>query len=814
MVDINNDFKIDHKDITLLLKGWNTSYTNDTLNEVINNWDEDLKTEFNSKVVKANYLEGINTTIFDNAELDIKTNLAQYFNYVDVVANDSSNNIDVTIGYPVNGDLTDIAHVITELDKYNKPQPGDNTSQKHARCEIVMDGYVKRKDFYVIPSSTNECFKFYNTKNDAEEETNNIGYLDLNYESEYGFIGIDGTQNTWNQVNDKFRIGVYPYEGVGDATIIKVTILDLINNAPAKPQDYGGDNPQWNRYCLRHKALNRKLQYERADNLTCETGTSIDTLQWLDESGALLENQTGNDVNITGPYTGNEHGNKLYIKLKYEPVNYLGFKSTSRLFCRNEEATDNMQISINTPHNIVKIFDYSLLDHEYDLYGPGGSVSTESYNSPYDSNGITLSSIDHFQYQHSFGDGNVIYGSNKIREALALTIKRIEKQIRFTDEVLAKRKKELDSGTIYNGHNTRGIGTFNDELYWKGVWLNQLSIRSSTSTTPLASASVVFNNSEGRVLASFLNIYYGEDGYSDYVTHPIGTVDLLTHELIHGLGIVPSRTAFTENSVPLPQVTTETYTNTNGGRIYLRQHPLNNNYQYDEGGTMPFYTKDYYPDTCRKYQEYISSINDWNEPVTKAPIGSNIVMKIINDVDEKTPLENGGSAGTYSAHFEKFGFLTGPEVNDNFYAGLGNELMTGYFPKQPPYGIITGVTLNAAEPIYEIDSNGTLTKVFKILREDGELVPVNPTNDDLKNIPWHTYNDDYTIVPFTKEVAVLPNNNQDANIWQNNANPTIPAQYLIFNRKVLKNGSQQNRGFSFVKDMSRKYNCDCAGGHP
>ena len=195
--------------------------------------------------------------------------------------------------------------------------------------------------------------------------------------------------------------------------------------------------------------------------------------------------------------------------------------------------------------------------------------------------------------------------------------------------------------------------------------------------------------------------------YNNY--NPNAKLDIITHELLHGLGIVPSATYFDSTQIYLPKTT------------------QNNGY--------PFYPSDPYTTLCSTYKKYVDSqiINDSFNDRFVLNI-DNTTLNIVND-GTRVPLEDGGGSGTLGFHFEKsgYGYQTANNTND-FYIGFYNELMIG-FANNDHNSIITGLTLQAAKPIKEVENT---IPVYKILRDDGELLPDNPTAQDIETIPWWT----------------------------------------------------------------------------
>ena len=662
----------------------------------------------------ANYIDNnlrITTESLNDDILNIAKNLKRSYDYVNELnVNLDNNTITVELGN-YNKDL-DISSCIEEFDSYyssdiNDPDPNDDTTVRSLRCEITVDGYIKRKDFFVKSlGNAIPYFGFYeNTFNSIHDdiEGNQIENLDLNYEAEYRFVGA-GAQSLQNY---PFKIGVYPDTNTTD-------ILRLI-------QLSNGDLPVSDDGLHTMRANKEFIDDTDADKLSSMLGTEIDTLEWYDEDGNLLENQSGSDISISGADT-KSNPNRITIKLKYRPLNYLGHKTTSRLFYRCETNKSlNNQILISTPHNVVKIFDYSLLDNKYrkDLV-----TNTTLFNGK----GAITSNMEEGQSLLEF---NV-----DIRGFFIRAIQRIERLIVFSDEILKKRKQEIDNGTIFNGNKLRidprgnivgereyklsKVGLFEGQHLWKGMYMEVFATYTDSESSTVASA---FNLSEFHGRSHSFGVDINHSQYD--VSLPSGKDDTITHELFHGLGIIPSRTVYTDSSESnqiLPKVTTETM---GPDVIDIGPDPI------VEGDTLAFYPNDTYPELSAKYKEYTDSVTwtDWSDLYDEIKKGNNI------QDGSKVPLENFGGQGTQGAHFERFGFFNdNGEIGSNtqFYLGAGNELMIGYIIRGLPT-IITGLTIGAAKAVIENDG----VKVFKTFRDDGEVVPFNATNEEMDTIPWH-----------------------------------------------------------------------------
>ena len=460
-----------------------------------------------------------------------------------------------------------------------------------------------------------------------------------------------------------------------------------------------------------------------SDKLTSITSTTLDTLEWYDQSGGEIGDQTGNSSSLSDKHTQN-NSNKFSIKLKYQPVNYLGHKTTSRLFYRCQHHNSmNGQILINTPHNIVKIFDYSILDYKYDQTQTAYTFSSGP------SSGLIQANSG--QSMLEYDDEN---GKN-VRESFALSMKRIERLVVFSDEILAKRKEEIDNETIWNGEVNNGytdylstqVAKFDGVTIWKGMHMLGVEYYSDPNTNTIAYAANITRNYYGKSNEFATGINHA---VFDTFAHPTSTVDVITHELLHGLGIVPSRKVMLKNESGtfynyLPK--TEIIQKVLDFRQFIYQ---------DAAG----YPSDPYNDLCLKYKEYVDEeINNGpaNQFLSEADFGSGNVTFENSPDGNLTPLENAGGAGTSGAHFENFGYFASnnqpPQNGDNFFVGFWNELMIGSITSNAPYGVITGLTMNAIKVIKEDET----TSVFKILRDDGELLPANHTQEDRDTIPWH-----------------------------------------------------------------------------
>ncbi|MGI9554640.1 MAG: hypothetical protein ACR2M6_01595, partial [Vampirovibrionia bacterium] len=722
-----------------------------------------------TNTIVANYIDKnlrITTESLNDDILNIAKNLKRTYDYVnDLNVNLDNNTITVQLGN-YNKDL-DISSCIEEFDSYyssdiNDPDPNDDTTVRSLRCEITVDGYIKRKDFFVKSlGNAIPYFGFYeNTFNSIHDhnEENQIENLDLNYEAEYRFVGADAQ----SLQNYPFKIGVYPDTNTTDILrLIQLSDGDL---------SVSGDG-------LHTMRANKEFINDTdADKLSSMLGTEIDTLEWYNEDGNLLEDQSGSDISISGADT-KSIPNRITIKLKYRPLNYLGHKTTSRLFYRCETNKSlNNQILISTPHNVVKIFDYSLLDNKYIN---GGEIITSDMES-----GQSLLEYD-----------------PEIRTFFIRAIQRIERLIVFSNEILQKRKQEIDDDTIFTGSSIYGpsygnilyknsnVGLFEGQHLWKGMYMERFNTYTDSNTRRVASA---FNVTEWHGRSHSFAVSINLANYSNY--KPQSKDDTITHELFHGLGIIPSRKVYTDNdgiNQILPKVTTETM---GADVVPIGPDPIL------EGNDLAFYPNDSYPELCAKYKEYTDSVNwiDWTT-VNYDTITINQASNIQDG--SKVPLENYGGEGTAGFHFERYGFFNdNGEIGSNtqFYLGAGNELMNGSI-QGSPFGIITGLTIGAAKAVIETDG----VKVFKTFRDDGEVVPVNATNDEMDTIPWHKWPSD--VIAPTKLNGTVDDNNK------------ITSQFLLFNQPTTSRSTANgintiSRIEAEGNDLPSRHICKCGFG--
>jgi hypothetical protein len=561
-------------------------------------------------------------------------------------------------------------------------------------CEIKVDGYSKRKDFYV--KTVNDDFNFFETLNSITPVI-----LDLNYESEYRFIGGDDNVNL---VNHPFKIGVYPDTNQTDI----LRLIELSDNTLTVSSDGLHTMPENKKF----------INSSKADDLTSMTNTAINTLEWYDNNGNLLPNESGSSISILGTDTEN-NPNRITIKLKYKPTNYLGHKTTSRLFYRSGQQLENNingQILINTPHNVVKLFDYSLLDNKYEQ--PLFDQDTTSYY-PNDNpseipnfNSIIQPVTSSFNNSISLLEYDNAHGTN-VRNEFINSIERLERLMVYSEDYLNNRKEEIDNNTIFstdNDYTNTKVSLFNDKNIWKGMTMYKFGTYKHENSTQDPVAAARYRGGKGNNFDVLINHGY----YNDYDL-PVKQ-DTLTHELIHGIGVVPVRGA---------KIVKETTRN----EIPFSQPPLPNDYE------LPFYPGSIYPELGAKYKEYTDSQN-WFDWSTQRP-------GVINDVNNnqdgsKIPLEDEGGSGTNGSHFERNGYFNDNSSvgsNTQYYLGIGNELMNGSIIPSKPYGVISGLTIAAAKSIKE---SGNIN-VFKTSRDDGEVVPPNATEEERNTIPWHKW---------------------------------------------------------------------------
>ena len=734
--DHNNDYLINHKDLTLLLKKWNdNSFDQNDISNLTNNWQNDVYSNYyttptSTKTLIAKYLDGVNENFADSM-ISIRASLTPQYGYVDPIIDVPNATINVTVDSSVN----DISQIITEMDKYTIAQPVNNDSQRYCRCEITFDGYVKRKDYYVKSlGNTQPYFRFYEKLSDLLNGINEKT-LDLNYDSEYGFIGADE-----NLASNNFMIGVYPDTYPVD--ILKLIKVSDDSNIVSDDQLY-------------RSTFNKKFSVsERANELSCYTGEIIDTLEWYDVSGSLLANQSGNDSKLSGIDTGNS-SNNFVVKIKYFPINYLGYKTSSRLFYRSfNNDVNNGQILTNTPHNVVKIFDYSLLDYKYRRHtNEDECYATNLFTDTDNNNPNPISLLE--------------YGANEmgfnLREIYAKSIQRIERLLVFTDE----RKDYVNAlPNFFQNLNTTPhikwdfvaptvpgyspsyskVGQYDTDTMWRGMSM----IRWSTYTNDdinnsiIASAGLMgsysLSDGQGGTAYTFpapelFQTSINLSNFNEYVDFDdeAPLVDVITHELIHGLGIIPTRRVY-ENGTN--QIFPDAKT------IVRNQHPLYvklaQNQGYFDFASTPYvsvYDKNSYNKLSNIYAEYINKLGNWVNDTNQSGDERKILT---NDLD--IPLEAAGGQGTVGGHFEDAGYFVDVK---NYYIGMGNELMIGQINSNPPYGIITGMTIQAAADIVE---NGI--QLFKVIRKDGELITTNDIDEakvQSQIIPWHkpSSNDNY-----------------------------------------------------------------------
>lgn len=736
-----------------------------------------------TNTIVASYIDNnlrITTESLNDDILNIAKNLKRTYDYVnDLNVNLDNNTITVQLGN-YNKDL-DISSCIEEFDSYyssdiNDPDPNDDTTVRRLRCEVTVDGYIKRKDFFVKSlGNAIPYFGFYeNTFNSIHDdiEGNQIENLDLNYEAEYRFVGA-GAQSLQNY---PFKIGVYPDTNTTD-------ILRLIKLS-------NGDSPVSGDGLHTMRANKEFIDNTDADKLSCMLGTEIDTLEWYDEDGNLLDNQSGSDIRISAADTKSKP-NRITIKLKYRPLNYLGHKTTSRLFYRCETNKSlNNQILISTPHNVVKIFDYSLLDNKY---RKDTATNTTLFNG-----GEKITS------DMESGQSLLEYDPD-IRIFFIRAIQRIERLMVFSDETLKKRKQEIDDNTIFSGDSIYGdnygnkryknsnVGLFEGQHLWKGMYMEQFNTYTNSKIGAVASA---FNVSEFHGRSHSFGVDINRFRYDGSL--PSGKDDVITHELFHGLGIIPSRKVYTDSSKTnqiLPKTTTETM---GAGIINIGPDPI------FEGNDVAFYPNDTYPELCAKYKEYTDSVTwtDWT--------GLYDEITEVNNIQDgsKVPLENFGGESTSGAHFERFGFFNdNGEIGSNtqFYLGAGNELMIGYIIRGFPT-IITGLTIGAAKAVIENDG----VKVFKTFRDDGEVVPFNATNEEMDTIPWHK-SPNRVIEPINFD-RTRYNGNLDSFTGK------TTSQFLEFNRFTNISQSSINginaisRIEAETNDLPSRHMCNCGFG--
>lgn len=732
-----------------------------------------------TNTIVANYIDNnlrITTESLDNDILNIAKNLKRSYDYVnDLNINLDNKTITVELGN-YNKDV-DISSCIEELDSYyssdiNDPDPNDDTTVRRLRCEITVDGYIKRKDFFVKSLGNSiPYFGFYeNTFNSIHDdiEGSQIENLDLNYEAEYRFVGA-GAQSLQNY---PFKIGIYPDTNTTD-------ILRLI-------QLSDGDLPVSGDGLHTMRANKEFIDDTDADKLSSMLGTEIDTLEWYDEDGNLLENQSGSDISISGADTKSTP-NRITIKLKYRPLNYLGHKTTSRLFYRCETNKSlNNQILISTPHNVVKIFDYSLLDNKY-------RKDTATNTSLFNGGERITSDMESGQ--------SLLEYDPEIRSFFIRAIQRIERLLVFSNEILQKRKQEIDDDTIFTGDSIYGpsygnilyknsnVGLFEGQHLWKGMYMERFNTYTDSDSRTIASA---FNVSEWHGRSHSFGVNINLANYSNSGT--ASKDDTITHELFHGLGIIPSRRVYTDNDGTnqiLPKTTTETM---GPDVVPIGPDPIL------EGDKLAFYPNDSYPELCAKYKEYTDSITwiDW----TAIDYDTITINEASNIQDgSKVPLENFGGQGTAGAHFERFGFFNdNGEIGSNtqFYLGAGNELMNGSI-QGFPFGIITGLTIGAAKAVIETDG----VKVFKTFRDDGEVVPVNATNEEMDTIPWHKWPNN----------VIAPTNFSGTQ----NDNGKITSQFLLFNRPTTSRSTANgintiSRIEAEGNDLPSRHICKCGFG--
>ena len=219
-----------------------------------------------------------------------------------------------------------------------------------------------------------------------------------------------------------------------------------------------------------------------------------------------------------------------------------------------------------------------------------------------------------------------------------------------------------------------------------------------------------------------------------------------------------------------------------------------------EGNDLAFYPNDSYPELCAKYKEYTDSVNwiDWTT-VNYDTITINQASNIQDG--SKVPLENYGGEGTAGFHFERYGFFNdNGEIGSNtqFYLGAGNELMNGSI-QGSPFGIITGLTIGAAKAVIETDG----VKVFKTFRDDGEVVPVNATNEEMDTIPWHKWSSN--VIAPTKLNGTVDDNG------------LLTSQFLLFNRPTTSRSTANgintiSRIEAEGNDLPSRHICKCGFG--
>ena len=350
------------------------------------------------------------------------------------------------------------------------------------------------------------------------------------------------------------------------------------------------------------------------------------------------------------------------------------------------------------------------------------------------------------------------------REGMIRCFERIERLLVYTDEMKEFINSGFENNYFYFYLDKSKVHEFEDNIIWKGFTLSNFEYNKAIDPekdTVIASATNFQRFSENVPQAQFPELYeqimkmtnmmslstrweFIKKPEKASLREPETLCDIFTHEIIHGLGIIPAREI---NGYPGLQQRT----------IVGDWEPASDDgkgFSLNAGGdTLFFAGGNRYEHAYNKYNEYrdkASEIYDerWDN-ITNIDDTSGTQFEVNFDPDDGlVPYENTGGAGTASGHIEQLGYRdnTGlPGANTKFYLGILNELMVGYVRDgNISRGVISGITLGVAKSLTEDGKN-----IFRILREDGEILPMtttteedgtksfNFTQEDINTIPWN-----------------------------------------------------------------------------